>query len=129
MDGINSKEHTFGKQVKDASLCTTQSFGEIKQGGRPEYTTGKDVGSRQPAIQQTNVPQRQREVVGEGLRAPTDKGLPTKQHVTGSTHQMATINSDKENMSMKSFGTGSFTTNTFNHYLRDSNGMKILKYI
>ena len=36
---------------------------------------------------------------------------------------------DKENQSQQSFGTGSFTTNTFNNYLKDSNGMSILKYI
>ena len=36
---------------------------------------------------------------------------------------------EKENQSNHSFGTGSFTTNTFNAKLKNSNGMEILKYI
>ena len=40
------------------------------------------------------------------------------------------IMSDAELMeSIKSFGTGSFTTNTFNNRLQSSAGMRILRYI
>ena len=34
-----------------------------------------------------------------------------------------------EKQSLHSFGTGSFTTNTFNNVLKDSAGMKLLKYV
>ena len=34
-----------------------------------------------------------------------------------------------DKQSLHSFGTGSFTTNTFNNVLKDSAGMKLLKYV
>ena len=73
----------------------------------------------------------------DGTAQFTQSAVPQEKNTITSFGQVINISEekeldkelDKENQSQQSFGTGSFTTNTFNARLKDSHGMQILRYI